>query len=110
MTIQYCHDYRVPCVVMRGGTTRGYFFQPHDIPHEPAIRDQLFLDIVAGQDLRPADGLGGNDMLLNKVVQVRASDRVDVDIERTDTSAVLATDELTAKSVWQVARIPILRV
>jgi len=83
MTIQDCHDYRVPCVVMRGGTTRGYFFQPHDIPHEPAIRDQLFLDIVAGQDLRPADGLGGNDMLLNKVVQVRASDRVDVDIECT---------------------------
>lgn len=83
MTIQYPRDHRVRCVVMRGGTTRGYFFQPRDIPSDPALRDQMFLDIVAGQDLRQADGLGGNDMLLNKVVEVWASDRADADVECT---------------------------
>ncbi len=83
MTIQYRPDFRVPCVVMRGGTTRGFFFRPEDIPSDPAIRDSMLLDIVAGQDLRAADGLGGNDMLLNKVVEVWASDRPDADVECT---------------------------
>jgi 2-methylaconitate cis-trans-isomerase PrpF len=83
MTIQHRPDFRVPCVVMRGGTTRGFFFRPEHIPSDPAIRDRLLLDIVAGQDLRAADGLGGNDMLLNKVVEVWKSERPDADVECT---------------------------
>ncbi len=83
MTIHDPHRYTVPCVVMRGGTTRGFFFQPKDLPEEGAVRDQLFLDVVAGQDLRQADGLGGNNMLLNKVVSVWASARPDADVECT---------------------------
>ncbi len=83
MTVHYPRNRPVPCVVMRGGTTRGYFFQPRDLPGDPALRDQMFLDLVAGQDLRTADGLGGNDMLLNKVVEVWASGRADADIECT---------------------------
>ncbi len=83
MTIQYRPDSKVPCVVMRGGTTRGFFFRPEHIPSDPAIRDRLLLDIVAGEDLRAADGLGGNDMLLNKVVEVWPSTRPDADVECT---------------------------
>ncbi len=79
MTIEPFH--RVPCVVMRGGTTRGFFFQPKDIPVDAALRDQIFVDIVAGEELRQADGLGGGDMLLNKVVTVWGSERADVDVE-----------------------------
>ena len=81
MTRPMLHSHTVPCVVMRGGTTRGFFFQPKDIPSDAAVRDQMFLDVVMGQDLRQADGVGGGDMLLNKVVTAWASERPDVDVE-----------------------------
>lgn len=81
MTFQYLRYHTVPCVMMRGGTTRGFFFQRKDVPSKPSVRDQMFLDIVAGHDLHQADGLGGNDMLLNKVVSVWASDRKDADVD-----------------------------
>ncbi len=73
----------VPCVVMRGGTTRGFFFHANDVPRDPAKRDEMFLDIVAGHDLRQADGVGASDMLLSKVVTVQKSDRPDADVECT---------------------------
>jgi hypothetical protein len=81
MTRPIVHTHTVPCVVMRGGTTRGFFFQPKDIPSDAAVRDRMFLDVVMGQDLRQADGIGGGDMLLNKVVTAWASERPDVDVE-----------------------------
>ncbi len=83
MTIQCLRRDTVPCVVMRGGTTRGFFFQPRDIPSDPALRDRMFIDLVAGPDLRQADALGGGDMLLNKIATVWASERDDTDVECT---------------------------
>lgn len=64
----------IECVVMRGGTTRGFFFRPDDLPHDPKVRDDLLVSIVAGQDSQQADGLGGRDMLLSKVAMVWNSD------------------------------------
>ena len=83
MTIRALTGQTVPCVVMRGGTTRGFFFHAEHVPADPAMRDQMFLDVVAGHDLRQADGLGANEMLLSKVVTVRTSDRADADVECT---------------------------
>ncbi|HZP19719.1 MAG TPA: PrpF domain-containing protein [Bauldia sp.] len=73
----------VPCVVMRGGTTRGYFFHAKDLPAEEEVRDRMFLDVVAGRDQRQADGLGAPDMLLSKVVTVSRSRRPDADVDCT---------------------------
>ncbi len=83
MTISILPQHNVPCVVMRGGTSRGFFFQPRDIPADADVRDRMFVDIVAGQSLYQADGLGGGNMLLNKVVTTWASERSDVDVECT---------------------------
>lgn len=71
----------LPCVVMRGGTTRGFFFRPEDLPRDPKVRDDLLLNIVAGHESRQADGLGGVDMLLSKVATVWPSKLPDVDVE-----------------------------
>src|SRR3982750_4599725 len=34
---------RIPCVIMRGGTSRGPFFLQSDLPEDPQTRDQVLL-------------------------------------------------------------------
>lgn len=71
----------IPCVVMRGGTTRGFFFQTKDLPSDPRIRDEILVSVVAGTDSCQADGLGGKDLLLSKVALVSPSKRPGIDVD-----------------------------
>ena len=42
----------VPCVLMRGGTSKGPFFLAEDLPADPALRDALLIDVMgAGHPL-----------------------------------------------------------
>jgi methylitaconate Delta-isomerase len=72
---------RVPCVAMRGGTTRGFFFMVEDVPGDPRVRDELLLTLVAGAGGHQADGIGGADLLLSKVVLVGPSTHGDCDLD-----------------------------
>src|SRR4029450_1334292 len=38
----------IPCVVMRGGTSRGPFFLASDLPADPRLRDALLLSVMGG--------------------------------------------------------------
>ena len=57
----------IPCLFMRGGTSRGPFFHAHDLPADFAARDALLLAIMGSPDARQIDGLGGADPLTSKV-------------------------------------------
>ncbi len=58
---------RIPCVMMRGGTSRGPFFLASDLPPDPVARDALLLSVMgAGHDLE-IDGIGGGNPLTSKV-------------------------------------------
>jgi methylitaconate Delta-isomerase len=69
------------CVVMRGGTSRGVFFDAAELPTEAAHRDAILLSVIGGSDPRQVDGLGGADLLLSKVALVWPSTRADADVE-----------------------------
>ncbi|MGW1027989.1 4-oxalomesaconate tautomerase [Streptomyces sp. NPDC002577] len=71
----------VPCLLMRGGTSKGAYFLADDLPAEPAARDELLLRIMGSPDERQIDGLGGAHPLTSKVAVVSASSdpRADVD-------------------------------
>lgn len=71
----------VPCLLMRGGTSKGAYFLADDLPAEPALRDQLLLRVMGSPDERQIDGLGGAHPLTSKVAVVsRSADpRADVD-------------------------------
>lgn len=73
----------IPCVVMRGGTSRGLFFHEHDLPREPGLRDSVMMGAVGAPDPRQVDGLGGADMLSSKIGIVCQSvdDSADVECE-----------------------------
>lgn len=56
----------VPCMLMRGGTSRGPFFLASDLPAELAARDRALLAAMGSPDPRQIDGLGGAHPLTSK--------------------------------------------
>jgi len=71
----------IPCLFMRGGTSRGPFFHEADLPEDLAARDALLLAVMGSPDSRQIDGLGGADPLTSKVGIVRAGRTPGVDLE-----------------------------
>ncbi|MFI5674273.1 4-oxalomesaconate tautomerase [Streptomyces cellulosae] len=63
----------VPCLLMRGGTSKGAYFLAEDLPADPAARDELLLRVMGGPDERQIDGLGGAHPLTSKVAVVSRS-------------------------------------
>ena len=71
----------IPCVFMRGGTSRGPFFLASDLPDDPATRDKVLLAVMGSPDDRQIDGLGGADPLTSKAAIVGPSTREDCDVD-----------------------------
>lgn len=71
----------IPCILMRGGTSRGPFFKASDLPADVAARDAVLLAAMGSPDKRQIDGLGGAHPLTSKVgiVSPSATPGVDVD-------------------------------
>lgn len=74
----------IPCLQLRGGSSKGLFFRASDLPADPAVRQRVLLAAMAGagpDDPRQVDGLGGGDPLTSKVAVVARSARPGVDLE-----------------------------
>ncbi|MGO4744096.1 4-oxalomesaconate tautomerase [Serratia quinivorans] len=72
---------RIPCLLMRGGTSKGAFFLAEDLPADNDQRDRVLLAVMGSPDLRQIDGLGGADPLTSKVAIVSRSQRDDADVD-----------------------------
>ncbi|MEZ5866181.1 MAG: 4-oxalomesaconate tautomerase [Geminicoccaceae bacterium] len=57
----------IPCLWMRGGTSKGAYFLAADLPADPALRDALLLGVMGSPDPLQIDGIGGADPLTSKV-------------------------------------------
>ena len=71
----------VPCMIMRGGTSKGPYFRASDLPTDAATRDRFLLAAMGSPDARQIDGLGGADTLTSKVAIVGPSKRPDADVD-----------------------------
>lgn len=71
----------VPCLWMRGGTSKGGVFLAGDLPADPAERDAFLLRAMGSPDPRQIDGMGGADPLTSKVAVVKRSSREGVDVD-----------------------------
>jgi 4-oxalomesaconate tautomerase len=71
----------IPCLFMRGGTSRGPFFLESDLPSDLESRDRLLLAVLGSPDRRQIDGLGGANPLTSKVGIVRRSTEPGVDLD-----------------------------
>ncbi|CAI8923577.1 4-oxalomesaconate tautomerase [Pseudomonas sp. IT-P218] len=72
---------RIPCLLMRGGTSKGAYFLAGDLPEQPALRDRVLLAAMGSPDARQIDGIGGGDSLTSKVAIIQPSARVDADVD-----------------------------
>ncbi|WP_145009876.1 4-oxalomesaconate tautomerase [Pseudomonas oryzihabitans] len=72
---------RIPCMLIRGGTSKGAFFLAADLPEEWDQRDRVLLAALGSPDRRQIDGIGGGDSLTSKVAIVRPSQRPDADVD-----------------------------
>lgn len=71
----------IPCMLMRGGTSKGAYFLAEDLPRDESAREQILLRIMGSPDKRQIDGLGGSHPLTSKVAIVKKSERPDVDVD-----------------------------
>jgi 2-methylaconitate cis-trans-isomerase PrpF len=74
---------RIPCVIQRGGTSKGVFLLEKDLPADPELRRRVILAIFGSPDKRQIDGLGGADPLTSKVAIISPSKRKDADVDYT---------------------------
>lgn len=70
----------VPFVLMRGGTSKGVFFDEGDVPQDRAALTSFLLDIFGSPDKRQIDGLGGADKLTSKAAIIGRPIRPDSDV------------------------------
>lgn len=71
----------IPCVLMRGGTSKGPFFLASDLPADTAQRDRLLLEVMGSGHPLQIDGIGGGNALTSKVAIIDRSSRADADVE-----------------------------
>ena len=72
---------KIPCMFMRGGTSRGPYFLKKDLPEDVSQRDKILLAVMGSPDIRQIDGLGGAEPVKSKVAIIDKSkeDGIDVD-------------------------------
>lgn len=68
-------------MLMRGGTSKGLYFVPGDLPADARERDDLLLRLMGSPDPRQIDGLGGAHPLTSKVAIVSPSAEPGVDLD-----------------------------
>jgi len=77
-------DYRrIPCVIQRGGTSKGVYLHEKDLPKDPELRNKVILAIFGSPDIRQIDGLGGADPLTSKCAIIGPPERSDADVNYT---------------------------
>ena len=71
----------VPCVLMRGGTSRGPFFLREWLPDDDVARDEALIGAIGASDLLQVDGVGGGSTLTSKVAIVSPSSQPECDVD-----------------------------
>ncbi len=71
----------IPCVLMRGGTSRGPYFLASDLPTDPLERDRLLVAAMGSGHELQVDGLGGGHPLTSKVAIVGRSKIPGADVD-----------------------------
>ena len=72
---------RIPCVLMRGGTSRGPYLLASDLPADPRQRDAVLLRIMGSPHPLQVDGIGGANTLTSKVAIVGRSREPGADVD-----------------------------
>ena len=73
----------IPITVIRGGTSRGFYFEGKNVPPQGKGLEEFVLAARGSPDPMGMDGLGGDTILQSKVAIVSPSPRPDADVDYT---------------------------
>jgi len=85
--LNYAPQIKIPATYMRGGTSKGVFFNVHALPAAFQVpgpeRDAMLLRVIGSPDpyAKQIDGMGGATSSTSKSVLVQKSDRTDHDVD-----------------------------
>ena len=83
----YVPQIKIPATYMRGGTSKGVFFNLTDLPKEAQVageaRDNILLRVIGSPDPygKQTDGMGGATSSTSKTVILAKSDQADHDVD-----------------------------
>ncbi|MBE9238346.1 4-oxalomesaconate tautomerase [Anabaena aphanizomenioides LEGE 00250] len=71
----------IPCLFMRGGTSRGPYFIKQDLPSDEISRNNVLLAVMGSPDERQINGIGGGTTLTSKVAILSPSQHLWADVD-----------------------------
>ncbi len=71
----------IPCVLMRGGTSKAPFFKLDDLPENEQARDAVLLAAMGSPDPLQINGIGGAQAVTSKVAIISPSSIEGVDVD-----------------------------
>ncbi|WP_280541848.1 4-oxalomesaconate tautomerase [Chromohalobacter sp. 11-W] len=71
----------IPCMIMRGGTSRGPFLRMKDLPDNQAAQAEILINLMGSGHALQVDGIGGGDPLTSKVAIVERSSHPEADVD-----------------------------
>lgn len=71
----------VPCSILRGGTSRGIFFNAADLPADRTRIAAILSNVLGSPDGRQINGLGGATPQTSKVAIISKSEQPDADVD-----------------------------
>lgn len=77
----YKPNIKIPCVYMRGGTSKAVFFHDEDLPQNSLQRNKIILSAFGSPDARQIDGMGGANTSTSKCAVIKKSSRLGFDID-----------------------------
>jgi 2-methylaconitate isomerase len=87
--VSYIHHDRnneqmlIPITLVRGGTSRGFYFEGKNVPKPGEGLEELVLAVRGSPDAMGMDGLGGDTALQSKVAVVSPSSQPGADVDYT---------------------------
>ncbi|MCD8122893.1 MAG: 3-methylitaconate isomerase [Clostridiales bacterium] len=74
---------KIPCVYMRGGTSKAVVFHEEDLPENRNEWDEIFLKVMGTPDAKQIDGMGGTVSSTSKIAVIKRSERPGADVDYT---------------------------
>lgn len=72
---------KLPCVYMRGGTSKAVMFHKHDLPDDESLWPEIFMKVMGTPDVKQIDGMGGTVSSTSKIAVISRSQREDADVD-----------------------------
>ena len=71
----------IPCSILRGGTSRGIFFNALDLPTDRKKIAKILSNVLGSPDVRQINGLGGGTPQTSKVAIISHSSHPEADVD-----------------------------